>query len=539
MRYDPLLCHYLARELNERLAGAGARALRLDAAARVAALETEAGTLVLELHPSRGLITLGAPPAADMLLQLHRRTVVGAVRAAADERLIVIELPGGPPSRVRSLVVELLGNQWNAAALDGSGRIVAVLWAREAGGRRLRAGALYAPPPPSTRAGIEAPVTIDEWNALLGKVGEAEREAALVNGLAWTSPINARAILGAASLEEAYRRYAWLAARPPARPCVLPGVRNAQPYPLPLPAVEAVSVSTLLEAIALAVGAPPMAAAGAGGVGPELLERLRRRGEWLERRAARLEAQALGALDEAIALRAKGDLLLASLHAVKKGQARALLTGFDGVDVEIELDPALSPSENANRLYAEARRREHAAERVPRLVAEVEAERARLLRALERAAGGTATAQELETLVPAAQGRTGAREEERLPYRRYRSSGGLELRVGRSRRDNDDLTFHHSSPNDVWLHARDAAGAHVILRWGDAAANPPHRDLAEAAVLAALHSRSRTSGTVAVDWTRRKYVRKPRKAPPGLVAPERVKTIFVEPDPAVEERLKG
>ena len=112
------------------------------------------------------------------------------------------------------------------------------------------------------------------------------------------------------------------------------------------------------------------------------------------------------------------------------------------------------------------------------------------------------------------------------------------MRVGRGRQDNDELTFHASSPNDVWLHARDVAGAHVILRWPDAQGSPPHRDLTEAAVLAALHSRARTSGTVAVDWTRRKYVRKPRKAPPGVVVPERVKTIFVEPDERLEKALR-
>jgi len=124
------------------------------------------------------------------------------------------------------------------------------------------------------------------------------------------------------------------------------------------------------------------------------------------------------------------------------------------------------------------------------------------------------------------------------PFRRYRTSGGREGPVGRNRQANDELTFHHSSPSDVWLHARGTAGSHVILRWPDPEANPPARDLTEAAVLAALHSRARTSGTVAVDWTRRKYVRKPRKAPPGLVAPERVRTLFVEPDPATEERLR-
>jgi predicted ribosome quality control (RQC) complex YloA/Tae2 family protein len=124
------------------------------------------------------------------------------------------------------------------------------------------------------------------------------------------------------------------------------------------------------------------------------------------------------------------------------------------------------------------------------------------------------------------------------PYRRYRTSGGLEVRVGRGSSSNDDLTFHHSSPDDIWLHARDVAGAHVVLRWPEREANPPARDINEAAVLAALFSRARTAGTVPVDWTRRKYVRKPRKAPPGKVAIERARTVFVEPDAAMEKRMR-
>ncbi|MBM4373176.1 MAG: DUF814 domain-containing protein, partial [Deltaproteobacteria bacterium] len=103
-------------------------------------------------------------------------------------------------------------------------------------------------------------------------------------------------------------------------------------------------------------------------------------------------------------------------------------------------------------------------------------------------------------------------------------------------RFNDELTFHHSAPGDVWLHARHAAGAHVVLRWGKQG-NPPHRDLEEAAVLAALHSKARTSGLVPVDWTLRKHVRKPRGSPPGTVVPDRVRTVMARPDASLLEKL--
>ena len=123
------------------------------------------------------------------------------------------------------------------------------------------------------------------------------------------------------------------------------------------------------------------------------------------------------------------------------------------------------------------------------------------------------------------------------PYREYRSSGGLDIWVGRGAASNDVLTFHESAPDDVWMHARDSAGAHVILRWS-ADEPPPVRDLVEAAALAAWHSKSRGSTVVPVDWTRRKHVRKPRGAPPGSVTVERTKSIAARPSAALEKKLR-
>jgi predicted ribosome quality control (RQC) complex YloA/Tae2 family protein len=215
------------------------------------------------------------------------------------------------------------------------------------------------------------------------------------------------------------------------------------------------------------------------------------------------------------------------------------LTGFHGEPVEISLDPTLSPQENADALYREAARLERIRERLPDLLAETE-ERIRELEELRRSfEEGRVDPEEVDRKVPdlARKGSGGSPEgEERLPFQRYRSSGGLEIRVGRGPRDNDDLTFRHSDPEDIWLHARQASGAHVILRWSREG-NPPRNDLAEAATLAALNSQARNAGTVPVDWTRRKYVRKPRKASPGAVVPDRVQTVFVRPDPELPQRL--
>jgi predicted ribosome quality control (RQC) complex YloA/Tae2 family protein len=318
-----------------------------------------------------------------------------------------------------------------------------------------------------------------------------------------------------------------------ARPVVLADPRGPQPYPVPLPGLDHSDHPSLFDAIESA--ADSRSVAGAALLPVALVDRLAAHVDSLRGRCTRIESELQGLPDPA-EMRSIGDLLLARFHQVPQGARSVRLEGFDGVEVDVELDPESTPNENARRYYDRAARAERAAERLPDLAAEARRDWERAAELLARATEGTATAAEIEAALP--QRVAGATTDgPALPYRRYRSSGGLEIRVGRGARSNDDLTFRHSAPTDVWLHARDVAGAHVILRW-TGEGSPPARDLEEAAVLAALGSKARTSGSVPVDWTRRRYVRKPRKAPPGLVVPERVSTVFVEPDAAVEERLR-
>lgn len=547
IRWDSLLVRYLARELDDAFARARVDALLFHPEARVAALVTERGTLVLELHPERGWLRRADAPPAGEEVRLARQPRVLGVQAPADERVLHIALggSGAAEGRARRLVVELMGNQWNALALDGRGHIQAVLWPRDAGARRLVRGAPYTPPPPAGREGVEAPVAAERWDALLADVEPRRRARALVGVLAWTSPLNAPAVLGGAAsapdpaeLEAAWRRYRALASLPAPDPGITGPDDGAQPYPLPLPGRPHTATPTLLDALARVAEAAPAAAATGIEVSAGTLERLRQAVRRRRSRVRRMREELEGAGADADTLRARGDLLLSRLHELRRGMAEATLTDFDGAPVSIPLDPALSPTENAERCYDEARRKGRAAERLPALLETAKAEGRRLAELLRRAEAGEAGEEEVAAALGPAPAEAERRRGPALPYRRYRTSGGLEVRVGRNRRANDDLTFHHSSPGDVWLHARDVGGAHVVLRWNDADASPPAVDLAEAAVLAALNSRSRTSGTVPVDWTRRKYVRKPRKAPPGLVVLERAKTVFVEPDPAVERRLR-
>ncbi|MGD8278773.1 MAG: NFACT RNA binding domain-containing protein, partial [Gemmatimonadota bacterium] len=267
------------------------------------------------------------------------------------------------------------------------------------------------------------------------------------------------------------------------------------------------------------------------------LAALARRRDVVLRRLDRLRGQLDGATADAERARRHAGLLLSQARSVGKGRTEAFLDDYEGGRERVELDPALDAAGNAERLYHRARRRDRAARRIPPMIraGEREAERLSALDAAIRS--GEATPDSVPRVLTRMPGAKPGRKTA-LPFRRYRSRNGLEIRVGRSARANDELTMRHCRPDDIWMHARDVAGAHVVLVWGRRDQNPPEADVRDAAGLAALYSRARTSGTVAVDWTRRKYVRKPRKAPPGTVLLERGKTLFVEPDPALEERLK-
>lgn len=547
--YDPLLVRYLAEELDRTLRGRACAAAPLFAADRSVVLGLDRGeALQLDLHPARGWVRLLPADAAGEV----RDAVCVGVSAPPDERVLEIRLRTEDRFRVaeRRLVVELHTNQWNALLVsEEDGRIVSALRARTAGARVLRPGQPYLPPPADDRYGAR-PVDEEDarhrWREALAGVPPAERRSALLGAFAWTGAPNAAWILGESAagddptaLRAAFRRWWWLRALPPRDPRLLRTPRGLLPYPLPLEGVPGERIDSLLEGMerAAEAGAPE---GEADRLREELVRRVARRRAAAERRVRRLEEQTESA-GEADRLRSRGDLLLANLHAVPRGAAAMRVTDWEGNPLEIALDPALSPTENAARLYDEARRRERADARVPELLAKARETLERWEAAAKAAAEGELPAwaeRELERGGGPPDGGAGAEAAESRPYRSYRTSGGLEARVGRSSRDNDRLTFAHSRPNDVWLHARSVPGSHVILRWSDADSAPPARDLEEAAVLAALYSKARTSGLVPVDWTRRKHVRKPRGAPPGAVIPQRVKTLFVEPDPAAEERMR-
>jgi predicted ribosome quality control (RQC) complex YloA/Tae2 family protein len=131
--------------------------------------------------------------------------------------------------------------------------------------------------------------------------------------------------------------------------------------------------------------------------------------------------------------------------------------------------------------------------------------------------------------------KAGGKTEKRPPYRLFKSGRGLPILVGRGADRNDELTFQWAHGNDLWLHARDVPGAHVVVPLNGRAVD--EETLVDAATLAAHHSNARAEAQVDVSYTLRKHVRKPPRTKPGLVNLSEAKTLRVRMEPERLSRL--
>lgn len=262
--------------------------------------------------------------------------------------------------------------------------------------------------------------------------------------------------------------------------------------------------------------------------------RLKARRKVVVRTVARREAEA-GRADEAAQLQRTGDLLQSSFHRLRRGMTDIELEDYEtGRPRVIELDPADTPQQNVERWYRRARKARRSGELALTRLADAEEEAAHLDEALRLLEEGRVSEAEAFAPPPRRRGKRGP-SSRRLPYRQFFTSGGVELRVGRSARENDDLTFRHSKGNDVWLHVRGRPGAHVVIR--DAGPSPPTELLVLGAQLALKHSGIMDGAREEVAWTRVKHVRKPRGMAAGAVLVGSEKVLYVEANAEVLDAL--
>ncbi len=224
-----------------------------------------------------------------------------------------------------------------------------------------------------------------------------------------------------------------------------------------------------------------------------------------------------------------GDLVMANLHRIKTGEAKVIAENFynNNQPIEIKLKRDLSPQKNAEVFYRKGKnqqieiqklkeaiiRKEEEAEKITALIFKIEATED--LKQLRGVSNGPIQIVKKKG------------SEEILPFHEFEFKG-YKIWVGRNAESNDKLTLKYSHKDDLWLHAKDVAGSHVLIKY-QSGKNFPKDVIERAAELAAYNSKRKTDSLCPVSVTPKKFVRKRKGDPAGAVVVEREEVIMVEP----------
>jgi predicted ribosome quality control (RQC) complex YloA/Tae2 family protein len=213
-------------------------------------------------------------------------------------------------------------------------------------------------------------------------------------------------------------------------------------------------------------------------------------------------------------------------------------------EVEIKIDPRLTPQQNAAKYYKEYNKAKNAESALTLQIEKGENDLSYLDSVLENLslAEGERDLQEIrqeltDTGYLKRQKKAGQREK-RVSGKpmEFRTDAGLRVSVGKNNSQNDQLTTKMASKGDWWFHTQKIHGSHVILWTGGA--EPDEESVAQAASLAAWFSQGREAGKVPVDYTPVKFVKKPGGAKPGMVIYTTYQTMMAQPSEALAKRLR-
>lgn len=223
------------------------------------------------------------------------------------------------------------------------------------------------------------------------------------------------------------------------------------------------------------------------------------------------------------------DLLMANLHRVKQGAEKVVLENFyqENLPIEIKLKKDLNPQRNAEVFYRKAKN-QHI--EIKRLQEAMEGKLSEIEKLKEKISQ-LEVAADLKALRKLTQSVQDEHPDKKatitLPYHEFEFKG-YKIWVGKNAQKNDELTLKHTYKDDLWLHAKDVAGSHVVIKY-QAGKNFPKDVIERAAQLAAYHSKRKTESLCPVSVTPKKFVRKRKGDPAGMVVVEREEVVMVEP----------
>ncbi len=261
-------------------------------------------------------------------------------------------------------------------------------------------------------------------------------------------------------------------------------------------------------------------------------------------RKIELQKKELSDCSEREVFRVCGDMINANIYRLEKGMTKCTLEDFyTGEPKEIALDSRLTPAQNAQKYYNEYRKLDTAEKMLTELIAKGQQELVYIdsvFDAVSRTESETDLAEIRRELREQGYLKGGVRPDEKVKKQseplKFRSNEGFDILVGRNNKQNDQLTLKTAKATDIWLHTKEIAGPHVIIRTEGKEA--PEQTIFEAAQLAAYHSKARESSQVPVDYTAVKFVKKPAGAKPGMVIFTNNRTLYVAPDEELVNSLK-
>ena len=578
MPFDAIFMTALAGELRQALTGGKVDKL-YQPARDEAVLHMRAGRdnvrLLLSASPAHPRAQLTRVPRENpetppMFCMLLRKHFTGArlleLSQPSMERLLDFrfETLDELGDRVeRRLVLECIGRKSNLIMLDGAGRITDCMRRAEvdlSAKRPVMPGLFYAPPEPTGRLDPAAMAPEELRSFVLANAPQGDgQDKWLLDTFNGLSPLTARELVfqGEGTREGLADRLAQLMERVKAgdfTPTVL--LREGRPFDFTFqpilqygPAVELKrypTFSALLDDFYEQ---------------KEAQERVKQRGQDFIRsvtqarnrtakKIANQEADLARTADRE-KLRRYGDIITTNFYAMSRGQS--VLRAQDYYDpacpeVDIPLDPLLTPQQNAARYYKDYKKAQKAEEM---LTLQIEKNRGELdyldsvLQMITLSEGDRDLQEIRQELMDNGylkqhRRKMTAKGKQKIVYAKpleFRSSGGLTILVGKNNSQNDRLTHREADKRDLWLHAQKLHGSHVILKTGGLP--PDERSLTEAAMLAAWFSQGRDSGQVPVDYTPVKAVKKPAGAKPGYVIYHTYQTLYVTPDEETVRTLRG
>ena len=270
-----------------------------------------------------------------------------------------------------------------------------------------------------------------------------------------------------------------------------------------------------------------------------LKQALKKQKNLLRRKAKALQND-LDRAEKSEDYRIQGELILANLHTMTRGQEQVELQNYYSPELEkltITLNPEQTPSENAQAYFKKYTKAKRGYARIQQLISDLDAdqetlqlyvselESAKTLEDFQRLRGVFTENGYLKT----PQNRKQKQQAGEGPFRRYTSTNGFQMYVGKNSQSNDLLLRQIAKPSDMWLHAKQIHGSHVIIRNPENRPDIPMPTLLQAAQLAAYYSKAHHASNVPVDYTWARYVVKRKGNVAGYVHYTREKTLYVEP----------